>query len=205
MHTSTPTFVRSRRVIAASTLIASFGFVVAASLAVGSAPASATNEFPGPNATLTVGAGCDGSTFVYTFTLSNPNGAGTAHFYVDAADQSFGLTSGLDVAPNEKTPISLNIWQGNVGHVHVTSSDATPAIDFSVSLTNECPPDATTTTSTTSTTAVPTTTLPPAVTTIVDSGSNLPETGSTSAGTIAAAFAALLAGVALIRVARRAA
>ncbi len=203
MHTPTSTLApdhtgsRSRRFITLSTLFASFG--VAASLTLGAAPASATDEFPGPNATVTTESGCDGSTFVYTFTLSNPNGAGTAHFYVDAADQSFGLTSGIDVASNEQEPISLNIWQGNVGHVHVTSSDAKPAIDFSVSLTNECPPDVTTTT------VAPTTTLPPAVTTIVDSGANLPETGSTSAGAIAAAFAALLAGYALIRVARRAA
>lgn len=179
------------------TLLASIGFSVAASFALGAAPASATNEFPGPNAMIATSSSCDGSTFVYNFTLSNPGGVGTAHFIVDAADQSYGLTTGLDVAPNEEKAISLHIWQGKVGHVYVTSSDANPAIDFAVNLTNECPPDPTTTTE------APTTTLPPAVTTIVESGGKLPETGSTSGGTIAAAFGALLAGYTLVRMARR--
>lgn len=191
---------RSRRFVAASTLFASIGLSVAISLALGASPAAATNEFPGPNATLETSSSCDGSDLIYKFTLSNPGGFGTAHFFVDAADQSYSITNTIDVEPNATKPIELNIGQGHVGHVHVTSSDAKPAIDFSISLTNTCPPDETTTTA-----APTTTTLPPVVTTIVDSGANLPETGSTSAGTIAAAFAALLAGFALICVARRAA
>lgn len=176
------------------------GFAAAAALttlAVG-APAFATNEFP-PYATVTATSGCEGDTFHLHTSMSNPGGLDTANFVVTGVNVSgpLNVNKSVAVAPNATSDDDWVFSEGVPGTVHITSSDNTPVVDYSFTITPDCVPDATTTT-------VPATTIPAPTTTIgVFAPDSLPSTGSSSPILVALAAGLLGVGVLMRRITRQ--
>ena len=170
------------------------GAVCVASLCLlGSAGTAAADEFM-PAATLTVDPVCIEGSFYLDIVMGNVAGLDTAHF---VATLNTGNTAWnaieYDVPAGATEVNHVTGAEGALVTVHITSADATPAIDYSIEFTADCIED-----STIPETTVPETTVPE--TTAVDSsGGGLPSTGSSSGPLAGVAALLLLAGIALTR------
>lgn len=178
-------------------LLAIVGVALASTAAL-SAPAAAVIDV---NATIVATSGCeaDGQFHLHT-TLGNTGAFGSAHFVITGVDIYGPITIdlGVDVSANTTRDDDWKFFEGVPGSVHITSTDAQPAIDFLFEVTPDCVPDET----------GPVDSAP--VDTAVDSGAGgvpsdggLPSTGSSNTPMAAVALALLAAGVGLVRVVRR--
>ena len=163
---------------------------IAASLSVvgllGSATPAAADEFT-PAATLDVDTACVNGVFTIEITMGNVAGLDTAHFIASASTGNTGWNGiQIDVQAGDTRVEPLTAPEGWAVTLHITSADATPAIDYSLAVTVDCIEDET----------IPETTE-------VNSGGGLPSTGSSSWLVAGLASLALLGGTALTRVTRR--
>ena len=166
---------------------------IAASLGVvgllGSATPAAADEFT-PAATLDVDTACVNGVFTIEITMGNVAGLDTAQFLGSTSTGNKGWAwDGMtnDVQAGDTLVESLTAPEGWAVTLHITSADATPAIDYSLAVTVDCIEDE----------------MIPETTEVNSGGGGLPSTGSSSWLVAGLASLALLGGTALTRVTRR--